>query len=126
MLEDVEAGARDTFFAQRRNQRFFIDHTAASDIDEVGMRAHRGDLFRADESARVRRRRQRDRDVIALGEEFGALRRSEPLRRNAAVRIADVGRIPAGSVRSAGLRLSASTVIPSAAPRRAVSRPIEP
>ena len=41
------------FSLQRRDQRILIDHTAASDIDEVGIQAHRGDLFRAGGAARV-------------------------------------------------------------------------
>src|SRR6476660_1997006 len=74
-IEDVEAGARDTLFAQRGDERRFLDDRPARCVDEVGAALHQAELSGAYKAARARRQLEVDREEIGAAEQVVAAHR---------------------------------------------------
>ncbi len=64
LRKHVEAGAGDLAGLQCLDQRRFVDHAAARDIDQERARLHDGKHLLADDAARLgRQRRERDQEI---------------------------------------------------------------
>ena len=81
--EDVERGTRQPALPKRRDQRRFVDHGAARDVDQHCRGLHPGNEAGIDEPAGLGRQRAAEHDDVALRRELlqrGAL---DPFRQNA-------------------------------------------
>ncbi|MCY1396580.1 hypothetical protein D9M71_115580 [compost metagenome] len=70
LLVHVEAGAEDAFFLQCLDQRGFVDHLAAGDVDQDGAGLHQLKLALADQLAGGVAERHHQADEIRLGQQF--------------------------------------------------------
>ena len=66
---DVQPGRADPALAQGPGQGRFVDDSATGGVDECGRRLHQAQLALADQVARLRRRRDVERDDVALAEQ---------------------------------------------------------
>ncbi|MCO5556219.1 hypothetical protein L7F22_009765 [Adiantum nelumboides] len=69
-VPDVDRGAGEHAVAQRREQRVLVDQRAATDVDQHGPRAHRGELGRAQQSLGLGGQRRADHDDVGDGEQL--------------------------------------------------------
>ncbi|MNZ60895.1 hypothetical protein D3C78_789710 [compost metagenome] len=70
LLVDIQPGAEDAFFLQRLDQRRFVDHLAAGDVDQDGAGFHQLKLALADQLAGGVGQRHHQADEIGLAEQF--------------------------------------------------------
>src|SRR6478752_8913831 len=73
VFEDVQGGAAETPVAQGRDERGFVDDSAAGGVDQVGAGFHRGQRRVVDQVVGLRGERGVHRHHVAVGEQGGGV-----------------------------------------------------